>query len=130
MHAALHPRNRAVAQDPRRPRASLGSGCWRSALRRGRTWFGVPGSAYRGCGYAAAVSEKQPRDDAPNESWGSERGEHWHGAEPTAETASRDEEASESVEAEKSERAHEGRVSRWEEATGRTWNRNHGTGGQ
>ncbi|MGR0318665.1 hypothetical protein [Agromyces sp. ZXT2-3] len=75
--------------------------------------------------------------------WDDARHRHWHGAAATSETSEREAaaetaeageaaEAAEGADAEETRDslAHEGRVTRWEQATGRTWDRGHGTGGQ
>ncbi|GAA1058055.1 hypothetical protein GCM10017608_04580 [Agromyces luteolus] len=102
-------------------------------------------------GYSLEMDTKRP-DPQSRKRWDDARHRHWHGAaatsqtserEAAAETARSDEagkaddatEAGETAEgAEAAETrdslAHEGRVTRWEQATGRTWNREHGTGGQ
>ncbi|MDR5699022.1 hypothetical protein [Agromyces aerolatus] len=79
------------------------------------------------------MDDKHTRDD--DRGWESARHEHWHGADPTAETSSRAEEAGNRAEeagnraeADQADREHEGRIGRWQQATGRIWNRQHGSG--
>lgn len=92
-----------------------------------------PVSAHISGDYRANMNAEHSRTDR-EERWDDAKNDHWHGAEPSPESAQREtdaqtaQKARDGEEAQREAKAHEGRIGRWEAATGRIWNRRHGTG--